>query len=238
VAPTRKARSPARPRREPARSSREPARPVASAKRDGRSAQLRGTAREHLLDAALAELRERGYAATSLQAIAKRAGLTKGAVYWSFRDKQDLFLALVEERLDRPARELMSITENAPAEIETAPLVSSGFAEILRNQPDLLLLAFEHWELAVRDAELRPGYVRRQELLRRTMASTLETRHATLEVPLTYPAARLATAFIALANGLAIEALVDPAAVPDELFGEILGLVYDGLAARARGQAQ
>src|SRR3954454_22948786 len=60
-------------------------------RRDGRSADLRGTARERLLDAGLAELREHGYAATSLQAIARRAGLTKGAVYWSFRDKQDLF---------------------------------------------------------------------------------------------------------------------------------------------------
>ncbi len=121
-------------------------------KRDGRSAELRGTARACLLDAALAELREHGYFATSLGAIAKRAGLTKGAIYWSFRDKQDLLLALVEERLDAPVRALTSVTETAPAQVETAPQVGRGVAELVRRQPELLLLAVEHWTYAVRQS--------------------------------------------------------------------------------------
>jgi AcrR family transcriptional regulator len=204
-----------------------------SPKRDGRSAQLRGTARQRLLDAALLEFREHGYAATSLQAIADRAGLSKGAIYWSFQDKRDLFLALVEERLDAPARELMRITETAPPEIETAPLVSRGFAEIVRNQPDLLLLAIEHWTLAVREDSVRRDFVQRQRTFADAIAHTLQARHATLEIPLTYPAKGLGTAIVALSLGLAMEALAEPAAVPDELFGDILGLIYDGLVLRA-----
>ncbi len=200
---------------------------------DGRSAELRGTARKRLLDAALLEFREHGYAATSLQAIAKRAGLSKGAIYWSFNDKEDLFIALVEERLDEPARELMRLTENAPPEIETAPLVSQGVAEMVRNQPDILLLAVEHWALAVREDSVRPDFIRRQRVLRDTIARTLEARHATLKVPLTYPAEGLGTAIIALSLGLAMEALADRDAVPDELLGDILGLLYDGLVFRA-----
>src|SRR5207244_12315855 len=124
---------------------------AAPARRDGRTAELKGTARERLLDAAMAELRERGYEGTSLQAIARRAGLTKGAVYWSFRNKRDLFLTLVEERLDSPARELIAITENAPAEAATAPVVSQGVAQLVREQPELLLVLFEQWALAVRE---------------------------------------------------------------------------------------
>jgi AcrR family transcriptional regulator len=203
-------------------------------KRDGRSAQLRGTARKRLLDAALLEFREHGYAATSLQAIADRAGLTKGAIYWSFQDKRDLFLALVQERLDTPARELMRITETAPPEIETAPLVSQGFAEIVRNQPDLLLLAIEHWTLAIREDSVRRDFVKRQSELAEAIAHTLQARHATLGIPLTYPARGLGTAMIALSLGLAMEALAEPKAVPDELFGDILGLIYDGLVHRAQ----
>jgi AcrR family transcriptional regulator len=202
-------------------------------KRDGRSAQLRGTARKRLLDAALLEFREHGYAATSLQAIAQRAGLTKGAIYWSFQDKRDLFLALVEERLDAPARELMRITETAPPEIETAPLVSQGFAEIVRNQPDLLLLAIEHWTLAIREESVRRDFVKRQRELTDAIARTLQARHVTLGIPLTYPARGLGTAIIALSLGLAMEALAEPDAVPDALFGDILGLIYDGLVHRA-----
>jgi AcrR family transcriptional regulator len=212
--------------------------PPAPPKHDGRSAELRGTARERILDAALAEFHDHGYEGTSLQAVAKRAGLTKGAVYWSFRDKQNLFLALVHERVDVPARELMRLTADAPSDVETAPLVSQGMAEIIRKQPSLPLLIFEHWSIAVRDPELRPGYVDRQSELRRAMARTLQKRHATTGVPLTYPAQRLATGIMCLAAGIAMETLVQPAAAPDELFGEILGLIYDGLAARATKEAK
>jgi AcrR family transcriptional regulator len=204
---------------------------------DGRSSELRGTARERILDAALAEFHDRGYAGTSLQAVAKRAGLTKGAIYWSFRDKQDLFLALVHERLDEPARELMRITQDAPSDVETAPLVSQGMAELIRNQPAVVLLLFEHWSLAAREPELRGGFNDRQSEMRSTMTRALEARHATTGVPLTYPAERLATGILCLAAGIAMQAMVEPDAAPDELFGEILGIIYDGLAARARGEA-
>jgi hypothetical protein len=38
----------------------------------------------------------------------------------------------------------------------------------------------------------------------------------------------------ALGNGLALEKLADPTAVPDELFGSVLALLFDALAASAR----
>ena len=47
--------------------------------------------RETLLDAALRLFRDRGVAQTSLSEVAAAAGLTRGAVYWHFRDKADLF---------------------------------------------------------------------------------------------------------------------------------------------------
>ena len=207
-------------------------------RRDGRSAELKGTARRRLLDAALAELREHGYEGTSLQAIARRAGLTKGAIYWSFRDKRDLFVALVEERIDAPVRELMAVTENAPTDMATAPVVSEGVARLVREHPELLVVLFEQWSLAVRDSELRRAYVQRGQMLRDALARALEARHQTTGVRLTYPAGPLATAMLALGHGLAMNALVEPEAVPDELFGDILQLLYEGLESRAeRGDA-
>jgi AcrR family transcriptional regulator len=208
------------------------------ARRDGRSAELKGTARRRLLDAALAELREHGYEGISLQGVARRAGLTKGAIYWSFRDKRDLFLALVEEELDDPVRGLMAITESAPADIATAPLVSKGLAQLVRERPEVLLVLFEQWALAVRDRELRDAYVRRQAMLREALARALRARHETTGVPLTYPAELLASAVLALGHGLAMSALVEPEAVPDELLGDVLQLLYEGLEARAHRDAR
>ena len=52
--------------------------------------------REQLLDAAERVFRERGVANTSLGEVAASAGVTRGAVYWHFRDKADLIGALCD----------------------------------------------------------------------------------------------------------------------------------------------
>jgi AcrR family transcriptional regulator len=52
--------------------------------------------REQLLDAAERVFRERGVASTSLGEVAAAAGVTRGAVYWHFRDKVDLLGAMCE----------------------------------------------------------------------------------------------------------------------------------------------
>jgi TetR/AcrR family acrAB operon transcriptional repressor len=52
--------------------------------------------REQLLDAAQRVFRERGVAGSSLAEVASAAGVTRGAVYWHFRDKADLYAAMCE----------------------------------------------------------------------------------------------------------------------------------------------
>lgn len=60
--------------------------------------------REKLLDAAEHLFQQQGVSRTSLQDIAKRAGATRGAIYWHFKDKADLFNAMME-RVTMPLEE-------------------------------------------------------------------------------------------------------------------------------------
>ncbi len=53
----------------------------------------RARTRARLSEAAEAVFAERGYHAATLDAVAARAGMTKGAVYGNFRDKEDLLLS-------------------------------------------------------------------------------------------------------------------------------------------------
>ena len=50
----------------------------------------------NLLDAALTVFYERGVAQASLDEIAKAAGVTRGTLYWHFKNKEDLFEALFQ----------------------------------------------------------------------------------------------------------------------------------------------
>lgn len=206
-------------------------------RRDGRRAEARGTAREKLLDSAATVFAEHGYRGTSVDLVAEHAGVTKGALYWHFKNKQALFFALIDERVDRRARELMQITETAPKEQETAPTVSLGTADLVDAEAELILLMHEYWSLAVRDRQLLKSYVERQRSLRQALALALEARHDTTGVPLTFPAVRLATAITALASGLAMDRIADPEAIPTELLGETLALIYEGLVHRAEARS-
>lgn len=194
-----------------------------------------GATRAQLLDAATKVFAERGYRAATVDEIVAEARLSKGTFYWHFPSKDDLFAALLDERIDRPAGALMEITRTAPAEGATAPAVSAGLAALFEQERELVLLLHEYWSAAVRDERLRERYVERQKRLRETLARALAERHERTGVPMSISAEALAGAFIALAEGLSSEALVDPDAVQEGIFGEILSLVYDGMAARAEG---
>ena len=57
--------------------------------------------KERLLISAKQEFLENGYMRASLRNICKNAGVTTGALYFFFQDKEDLFASLVQEPLDR-----------------------------------------------------------------------------------------------------------------------------------------
>lgn len=57
--------------------------------------------RDAILDAALRCFAKRGYHETSVDDIAERARLSKGAIYWHFAGKRELFLALMDRALEQ-----------------------------------------------------------------------------------------------------------------------------------------
>lgn len=61
--------------------------------------------RNRLLDAAEDVFYREGYARTTLDAVAEAAGMTRGAVYWHFKNKSDLFNAMCD-RVRLPMEEL------------------------------------------------------------------------------------------------------------------------------------
>ncbi|MDM3063921.1 multidrug efflux transporter transcriptional repressor AcrR [Citrobacter sp. CK180] len=52
--------------------------------------------RQHILDVALRLFSRQGVSSTSLAEIAKAAGVTRGAIYWHFKNKSDLFSEIWE----------------------------------------------------------------------------------------------------------------------------------------------
>ena len=56
-----------------------------------------GTTRERLLEAAIEMFAERGYAATGVDALCRRAGVAKTGLYWEFQNKVGLLNAVIDQ---------------------------------------------------------------------------------------------------------------------------------------------
>ncbi len=70
--------------------------------------------RDQILDAAERVFQRRGVSRTSLQEIAADAGVTRGAIYWHFKDKADLFHAMMQ-RVTLPMTTSLSAEAGADA---------------------------------------------------------------------------------------------------------------------------
>src|SRR5438477_12871049 len=70
--------------------------------------------RQHLLEAAAMVFARDGFQGSSLDEVAATAGFTKGAVYSNFRSKDDLFLALLDDRIDRQFAVVTDVLESGP----------------------------------------------------------------------------------------------------------------------------
>src|SRR5918997_6906946 len=140
-----------------------------------RAARAQGReARGELLTAALQVFARRGYRDAGVDEIAAEAGYSKGALYWHFSGKEELLLALIEERVDAPMREIVALLESAPPDRDMSVEASREFARQLGGQREAVLLEREYWSLAIRDPGLRARHAERQTELRGAFAPALE----------------------------------------------------------------
>jgi TetR/AcrR family acrAB operon transcriptional repressor len=92
--------------------------------------------RESLVDAALKVFSAKGYATTTLDDIARTAGVTRGAVYWHFGGKAELFNALVSERYGRANAVLGEIIASGGAPLATLRKLIVRSLEYLEEDDD------------------------------------------------------------------------------------------------------
>ena len=91
--------------------------------------------RHAVLDAAEHLFHAKGVSATSLSDIAAAAGVTRGAIYWHFRDKVDVFNSMME-RVTLPLEELVNAAVNSSEGHALAGLRSVVLATMERIQHD------------------------------------------------------------------------------------------------------
>lgn len=186
----------------------------------------RDDVRRRLLDAAAVVFARRGIEQASLDEVAAAAGFTKGAVYSNFTGKGDLVNALAEDNLSIYLTQgLDAVADTARPLRERVRALGDRLSAIGHGQRDRQLLFLELWQRAARSPAAADTFVASRRDLRAVVSAAIaeQTLDADVALPLEPP--EMATLLMALTHGLALERLVDPDAVPDDLLGRVLALL-------------
>jgi len=180
--------------------------------------------RADLIDAAARVFARRGFHAATIEEIAEEAGYTHGAVYGNFSGKDELFLAVFEQRVAGRVSDVSALAADRETPLaDRARAAGDQWMERLGGDVDGFLLVLEFVGYAARRPELRERFGAQVATMRRTIAGLLEQEG--VELPL--GAERTALAIRALGLGIAFEKLLDPD-VPDEAYGEALAWLLGG----------
>jgi AcrR family transcriptional regulator len=195
-------------------------------------AQKRAANQTRLLEAAQRVFTERGYDGASVSEIAAESGLSNGALYYNFANKQELFLALMDERIAALTSQLETVfSAKESGRSDTAQDVRrmlSADPNAPRNRQEWTLF-FEFLAQATRDPVLRRSFRARIRDLRSALTATVSRRAEEEHAGLSLPPEQVAIAIQALGWGLAAQRLIDPAAV-DDVLGRLLVALLRGLA--------
>ena len=172
--------------------------------------------RERLLDAAERIFCERGVTRTSLSEVATAAGMTRGAVYWHFKDKADLFRAMC----DRATLPLDAMFEQAGEAVLTDPLgtlraLSIGALQNLAGDPraqKVFEIVFHKSELVDELADLATAHRQERGVCLAQIEDIMRQCATTGHLPADLDPVLATQGLHALMVGIMHEWVLDPAA--------------------------
>ena len=184
----------------------------------------RARTRARLMDAALELTREKGFEHTTLQEIAGRAGMTTGAIYGNFQNRDELFMALAERQW-APVRPSFAPGSDFAAKMQA---VAAAVIAALPDRRDAAVGALTFRAYALKHEEVRLAF--RDRMAAGYAAGEAWFRTMTDEGELPMDAALLVRVINALIEGLMFQRFLTPELIPDEV-------IYAAFAALAGPQA-
>lgn len=112
----------------------------------------RGNTRQRIQDVALELFAEQGYEKTSLREISERLDVTKAALYYHFKTKEDILVSIFED-LNRPVEDLIVWGREQPRTLETKKEILARYSDALTKAAPLFRFMQEN-QATVRDLSI------------------------------------------------------------------------------------
>jgi AcrR family transcriptional regulator len=169
---------------------------------------------QRLLSAGLDLFSRRGYAAASVNEIVRQAGCCKGAFYFHFASKKELFFKILENRIARKTERLLDLCR---WEGDTAEWLGRLFETIVgfsQSEPVWRALSAEFMVLGMRDPSVRQRVAEMHRDFRDQVASVLAAGADCRGGRLIADPDIVAVAVGAMLDGVVIHSAIEPDALP------------------------
>ncbi|MET8449481.1 TetR/AcrR family transcriptional regulator [Streptomyces sp. NPDC005209] len=137
---------------------------------DGTKQQRRGNTRQRIQDVALELFAEQGYEKTSLREIAERLDVTKAALYYHFKTKEEIIVSLFED-LTKPIGDLIEWGGKQPRTLETKHEIVRRYSQALVDAAPLFRFMQEN-QATVRELRIGDSFKDRMRALRDIIADS------------------------------------------------------------------
>jgi AcrR family transcriptional regulator len=188
--------------------------------------------RAALLRAAGRVFAEHGFHQATLDTVAAAAGVSKGALYHYFPSKEQLFVALLEDRLGAGLSDIEAVIGERGSDSEQLGAALETFLRRINSDPRWLPLLLEFLAYGSRDPAAKARIT--EHFLRPAREAPARTARS-LGIPESELLSHdeLGLTLAALTNGLAIERAFDPGVVPKDLLARLFIVLRAGLSATA-----
>jgi AcrR family transcriptional regulator len=184
--------------------------------------------RSSLIESAAKVFCRHGMDRASIDQVAEDAGYTKGAFYANFKNKEELFLAMLDERFsDRIAETERAFADTEESPPEQARHAAADFAR--HSSPEETRLFQEFYAHAIRNEDFRAELLTRFATLRNRLNEIYQRRMDEYGVTPTVPVERIGRMVIAMIDGWALWHQLEPDEADDELLEEMLEFFTAGV---------
>ncbi len=185
----------------------------------------RAMTREHLLSAAAVVFARNGFHGASLDEVASAAGFTKGAVYSNFKSKEDLFVALLEDRLDQQKLAVERALDEVAGVEDQLTRMSALLSEVMWDE-QWTALYVEFVLYAARNEQARTLLAESARREEETVANLIRHEYERAGADARFPLPTLARITIAMFNGLGMQRLIDPGVLNAERLQEVMEFLF------------
>jgi AcrR family transcriptional regulator len=186
--------------------------------------------RQRLFEAAAAAFAEHGISGASVEAITAAGGLTRGAFYSNFADKDELITAMLADHVEQTARrhlELLARHRDPDSFVAALAAADRSEQDPLGRSP---LLHLELVLYAARAAERRPELAEFLHARRRLVVDIVEGTELTRNLGADIDPDQLAKMLLAMEDGFRLHRLIDPDGTPADSFVQSLGVLQRALS--------